>query len=132
MPLSRGQLVSNYNECIRKRDCYNEKINRNAALRNTLENGLTNCNSCMSHLGTYSCDANIFSMLYEANNQMFEQSVILDMLGLIDGLTAYLEGIKQQAQADAYVWQKKLGEFDAEESKRICAEQEAKHSADSY
>lgn len=112
--MTRYEMVTKYNFYVRKRDCYAAKIQDNAALRETLSDRLSNCNTYMNDLKQYSDDAVIFQQLYDKNYEYFNAEENQRLLGIIDEVGTHLEKVKQSAQNSIDYWYKEIRAYDAE------------------
>ena len=121
--MSRYEMVTKYNFYVRKRDCYAAKIQDNAALREMLSSGLSNCNTYMNDLKQYSDDAVIFQQLYDKNYEYFSAEENQRLLDIIDEVGTHLENVRQSAQNSINYWDREIRDYDDEQARKAAEAQ---------
>ncbi len=116
--MTRYEMVMKYNFYVKKRACYDAKIQKNSALRVVLSDGLSNCNEYMNDLKQYSDAAVIFQQLYDKNYEYFSAEEKQLLLDIIDEVGTHLEKVRQGAQDSINHWDREIREYDAEQARK--------------
>lgn len=124
--MSRDEMVSKRDAAKRKKECYANKITRNGAVITSINTGMGNCATYKSNIGAYSTEANIFSELYERNDEMFNSAELTTMTTMLNDLGTHLEAERSAAEQDESYWQGEIDAYDRaqEEAAAAAAQQE--------
>lgn len=113
--MTRNEMITEFNFYVRKRNCYVTKIEVNNALKTTLRDGLSNCNTYTGEIESYADDAVIFQQLYDKNYDYFNAAENQRLLGILDDVGTHLEDVINRTQQSINYWQAEIDAHDAEQ-----------------
>ena len=97
--MTKQEMIRKYNFFVRKRECYEAKIQANALLKQTVSDELRTLTANMNELGLYEDKAIIFEELYNRNYSMFNSDEAYRILDIFDSIDSHLKKIKENCQS---------------------------------